>query len=142
MQEGLHKSKCELQDKCELQGKIAKLILQIWQELHFFFLFSSIASIYFFFFKYRIYFNREIVLNSSYFISHNMSASQLSQARFPLSHWDQDSSTLGIPQLTLTQRVVASVLYTASHLRREQLSSLHHHESPFSNRKQLCTCKA
>lgn len=89
-----------------------------------------------------IYFNREIVLSSSYFISHNMSTAQLSQACFPLSHWDQASSILGIPQLTLTQQVTASVLYTVSHLRREQLSSLHHHESPFSNRKQLCTCKA
>lgn len=64
------------------------------------------------------------------------------QARFPLSHWDWASSTLGIPQRTLTQQVVARVLYTVSHLRREQLSSSHHHESPFSNRKQLCTRRA
>lgn len=81
-------------------------------------------------------------MSSSCFIPYNMSTAQLWQARFPLSHWDQASSTLGIPQLTLTQQVIASVLYTVSHLRREQLSSLHHHESPFSNRKQLCTCRA
>lgn len=40
-------------------------------------------------------------------------------AGFPLSHWDQASSTLAIPQQTITQQAVASALHTVSHLKRE-----------------------
>lgn len=35
-------------------------------------------------------------------------------AGFPLGHWDQTSSTSGIPQRTITQQVAASVLYTVT----------------------------